>query len=343
MSKKITEDMRDRAEEQIRKMQKEVSFDTKDYPIEVLVNNFKEGDFYIPEYQRNFIWDDGKKNRFIESVLLGLPIPFMFFSDNEDGRYEIIDGAQRTSTLEEFLDNDLILNNLEKLNSLNGFTFENLPEFFKRKLKKKTMRIIVLGEETTIETKQDIFNRINTGGAKALPSEIRRGSYVGLFMDFISQCAEDKLFNELCPISKTMKKRYEDSELVIRFFAYLNNYKKFDHSVKDFLDEFVEQHKDNFNEEKFKKEFNNMLEFVNKHFPYGFRKTMNAKSTPRVRFEAISVGVALALRENPNLTPKSMEWLDSQEFKKHTTTHSSNSQTRVSGRIEYVRDTLMEG
>ena len=86
-----------------------------------------------------------------------------------------------------------------------------------------------------------------------------------------------------------------------------------------------------------------MLDFVEKYFPYGFEKTKNAKSTPRVRFEAISVGVALALRKKPDLVPDSMEWLNSDQFKVHTTTHASNSPKRVSGRIEYVRDILLKG
>lgn len=338
----ITEEFRRQAEEQIRMLQKEISYDTTDYPIEVLVDNFRKGEFYIPEYQRNFIWDQKRKVRFIESVLLGLPIPFMFFSDNEDGRFEIIDGAQRTSTLEQFLDNDLELSDLEKLDKLNGFQFNDIPKIFQRKFMKKTLRIIILGEETSIESKQDIFNRINTGGDKALPSEIRRGTYVGPFMDFINECATDQLFNELCPISEIMKKRYEDSELVVRFFAYLNNYKDFDHSVKDFLDEFVSRNMQNFNIERYTSEFNAMLAFVKQYFPYGFRKTLRAKSTPRVRFEAIAVGVALALKEKPDLVPISMEWLDSDDFKKHTTTHASNSPARVQGRIEYVKKALLK-
>ena len=182
---KMTSEMKDLAEGQIRELQKEISFDTKDYPIEVLVDKFRADDFYIPEYQRKFVWDNAKKVRFIESVLLGLPIPFMFFSDNEDGRCEIIDGAQRTQTLEEFLYNDLMLNGLEKLTSLNGFKFTDLPEIFQRKFKGRTLRIIVLADTTTIETRQDIFNRINTGGTHAIPSEIRRGSYAGAFMKFV--------------------------------------------------------------------------------------------------------------------------------------------------------------
>lgn len=339
----ISKEMKLAAEKQIREKEKEVNFDTKDYPIEVLVHKFRNGEFYIPEYQRKFIWDKERRVKFIESVLLGLPIPFMFFSDNEDGRCEIIDGAQRTQTLEAFLDNSLILDNLKKLNLLNGFKFEDLPETYKRKFNSKTLRIIVLDEETSLDTRQDIFNRINTSSDKAQPSEIRRGSYRGSFMTFIEECAKNKLFNKLCPISNTMRQRYEDSELVLRFFAYLNNYNEFNHRVDLFLDDFVEKNKDYFNEENFKDEFENMLAFVEKHFPFGFAKSKNAKSTPRVRFESISVGVALALRENPNLNPCNIDWINSKEFKEHTTTHSSNTKSRVVGRIEYVKDMLLKG
>ena len=162
-------------------------------------------------------------------------------------------------------------------------------------------------------------------------------------MQDVSPQRKDEQFNKLCPISDTMKNRYEDSELIVRFFAYLNNYQNFQHVVDDFLNDFVQGKEKEFDEDTYEEEFRNMLNFVEKYFPYGFAKTKNAKSTPRVRFEAISVGVALALRENPDLVPDSMEWLDSEEFKKHTTTHASNSPKRVSGRIEYVRDVLLKG
>ena len=162
-------------------------------------------------------------------------------------------------------------------------------------------------------------------------------------MKFVEKYAKDEQFNKLCPISDTMKNRYEDSELIVRFFAYLNNYQNFQHVVDDFLNDFVRGKEKEFDKETYEKEFRSMLNFVEKYFPYGFAKTKNAKSTPRVRFEAISVGVALALRENLDLVPDSMKWLNSEEFKKHTTTHASNSPRRVSGRIEYVRDVLLKG
>ena len=341
----ITEEMKLIAANQIEKQRKEIDYNTRDYTLDLIVQKYRDEDFYIPEeeYQRQFVWDDNRKTRFIESLLLGLPIPFMFFSDTDDGRLEIIDGAQRTQTLEEFMQNDLRLSSLKRLPALNNFTYNDLPRIFKRKFDNTTMRIIVLSDKTTIETRQEIFHRINTTSLKATDSEIRRGSFSPEFIKFLKNCANNSIFKRLCPISETNIKRHEDLELVLRFFAYLNNYKAFVHGVKEFLDEYVQSKANGFDEELFKKEFERMLEFVDRYFEFGFRKTKGAKSTPRVRFEAIAVGVGLALRENPHLEPQSMEWLDSKEFKIHTTSHASNSKTRLAGRVEYVRDALLAG
>ena len=340
----ITSEMKKKAEEQIKNLRKEIDYTTRDYSIDFLVQKFREDEFYIPdEYQRQFIWDDDKKSLFIESVLLGLPIPLMFFSDTEDGRCEIIDGAQRTQSLEAFMSNDLELTNLKKLDSLLGFKYDDIPEYFKKKFDKTNIRVVVLSDETTLDIRQEIFTRINTSGVKANPIEVRRGQFMQTdFMRFIKECSEDDVFLKLCPLSETLKKRYEGQELVLRFFAYLNNYKNFDHRVDQFIDDYVDSNKDTFNRGEFLKEFRGMLDFVNKNFPYGFAKTKNAKATPRVRFEAIAVGVALALRENERLIVNNVDWIETDEFRVHTTSHASNSPSRVTGRIEYVRDMLLE-
>lgn len=340
----ITSEIKKKAEEQIKNLRKEIDYTTRDYSIDFLVQKFREDEFYIPdEYQRQFIWDDDKKSLFIESVLLGLPIPLMFFSDTEDGRCEIIDGAQRTQSLEAFMSNDLELTNLKKLDSLLGFKYDDIPEYFKKKFDKTNIRVVVLSDETTLDIRQEIFTRINTSGVKANPIEVRRGQFMQTdFMRFIKDCSEDDLFLKLCPLSETLKKRYEGQELVLRFFAYLNNYKNFDHRVDHFIDDYVDSNKDTFNRDEFLKEFKGMLDFVDKNFPYGFAKTQNAKSTPRVRFEAIAVGVALALRENERLIVNNVDWIETDEFRVHTTSHASNSPSRVTGRIEYVRDMLLE-
>jgi hypothetical protein len=343
--------MTDSITNQITELRREVDYNTRDYAIDFLVAQFKDGEFFInPEYQRNFVWDTVRRCRFIESILLGYPIPFMFFSDNDDGRCDIVDGAQRTSTLEEFLNNDLVLSDLKKLTELNGFTFKQLPPPIQRKFSKTTLRIIALAEGTSLEVRQEIFDRINTSSLKLEPTEIRRGAFMGDFMKFMTACSENPLFRTLCPISDDSKKRYEDIELITRFFAYTNNYQAYSNNdVSGFLDEFVENHKNQFDRVAFESEFASMLRFVEKYFPNGFRRSASGKFVPRARFEAIAVGVALALRENSDLVPVvSTEWSDiaSEEgarFKYHTTTHANNNKNRVVGRIEYVKDMLLYG
>jgi len=351
MPKSVSDENRDNAIfEQVNSLRSEIEYTTRDYAIDFLVKQFKDDEFFIPsEYQRNFVWKDDRKCRFIESILLGYPIPFMFFSDSDDARSEIIDGAQRTSTLEEFLDNSLTLTGLTRLTELNGCKFQQMPPVVQRKFNRTTLRVVFLQEGTTIEVRQEIFNRINTSGLEANPIETRRGSFPGAFMDFLTFCADKPLFKELCPVSHNSKQRFEDIELVLRFYAFLNNYNAFVHRVDTFLDDYMKAHQNNFDRDSFEREFDRMLEFAKKHFEFGFRKGKSSNSVPRARFEALSVGIALALRENENLSPAGPTlWADialeeGAIFKRHTTTHSSNTKKRVVGRIEYVKDMLLTG
>lgn len=343
--KSITESQKKAAEEEIKARQREVKYDLRDFTVDYLVQEFRKDRFYIPDYQRKFIWRPGNQCRFIESVLLGMPIPMMFVAEmDDDGRLEIVDGAQRIQTLEAFLDNTLILSGLQRLPALNDFRYSDLPPSRQRKLEGKALRLVVLEDETSAETRQEIFDRVNTSGEPAKPSEIRRGAHAGEFMKFVAKCAKTPLFTELCPMSQRLIDRYEGEELVIRFFAYSEDYLSFKHDVNAFLEEFVKRQKKSFDRERLKQEFESMLRFVKQNFPNGFAKSSKATMTPRVRFESIAVGVNLALRANPDLIPLRVEgWLDSDDFREHTTTHASNSLPRMKGRIEFVRDQLLIG
>ena len=340
---KPSEATRLEAEQQVKERQQEVKYDLRDFTVDYLVKAFKDDLFFIPTYQREFIWPEANRSKFIESVILGLPIPMLFVADMADGRLEIVDGAQRIQTLEQFLNNDLILSNLDLLTSLNGFKFEDLTSAQQRKLLTRALRLVVLEDGTTAENRLELFHRINTQSVRARGSEVRRGSFQGPFIDFIQECASNELFRKLCPISPSLILRREDEELVTRFFCYSDRYKDFKHDVDKFVDDYVSEHKVGFDRERMRSEFLEMLEFVAKYFPAGFAKSKNATSTPRVRFEAISVGVNLARRERPDLVPAHMpsEWVTSPEFIRQTTTHASNSGPRLRGRIEYVRDKLL--
>jgi hypothetical protein len=338
----------DKAENQIIEQQKIVDYEIREYPIEVLVQKYQNGlsedtnEIFLPKYQRKFVWDEIKQSEFIESLMLGLPIPYLFTADVKEGRSEIVDGSQRIRTLVYFLNNELTLTGLKKLDALNDFKFKDLPLSRQRRFSKKTIRLIELTDKANIEVRKEIFSRINRTPAVLSDMEIRKGVYEGKFYNFIEKCAENGRFHILCPISTKREKREERGEMILRFFAYSENYQKFVHVVRDFLDEYINSKNiDGFDENLLDNDFENMLDFVEKYFPYGFKKDINNKSVPRVRFEAIAVGINLALKENPNLKNPDLTWLESDDFDEHTTSDAANNRLKLVGRIEFVRDKLL--
>ena len=319
---------------------------TKDYPFEVIYSKYGEEDnldktLYVPSYQREFVWNNEKRSRFIESVLLGVPLTPFLVSEDENGRLEIIDGSQRIRTLISFYDNVLRLRKLKKLDTLNSAKFKDIPKKIQRYFENRDFKIIIV-DEANSEIKQDIFNRVNTSSEKLTDSEIRKGAYSGSFYDMILELKDDANFKKVCPVSDAKENRGEYEELILRFFAYKDRYKEFKHDVAIFLNEYLaDMNEQEFIKDDYVNEFNKIVQFVDTYFPYGFRKDETNQSIARVRFEAISVGVFLALKENSSLENPNMEWLNSEGFKIQTTSDASNNPNRLQNRIEFVRDGLL--
>lgn len=341
----------ERSSQQISDKKQDIKYDTRDYVIGYLKQMFENGDLYVPlEYQRNFIWSEKDKCFFIESVLMGLPIPFMFFSDTQDGRIEIVDGAQRTQTLIQFIQGDLILNGLEILTETNGFTFKDLDSAIQKKFKNTNIRVVFLEEGTTEKTRQEIFKRINTGGKPAVATETRRGSIDGKFMAFLSECTKNEKFNMLAPRSEQTEKRYEGIELVSRFFAYYDNYADdfpgYSGNVAQYIDKYIEYMNKSWDgesaESEYRRIFQSMLEFAEDYLGRkGFRKKEKSKSTPRARFEALAVGIALALKEKPNLKVEDNAWVDEEDFSLVTRSDAANNKSKLRRRIDFVKNKLV--
>lgn len=346
---RFTQEEQMTAEQQIQEKQAISDYDIREYPIDVLVSKFIDNiendgaEIFIPDYQREMVWTPNQKSRFIESLMLNLPIPYLFFSDNEEGRSEVIDGSQRLRTIIEYYQNKFELKNLKLLDSLNGFNFDDLPLVRQRRFRKKTIRVIEMTSNMDEEARRQMFDRLNTGGTKLTSMEQRFGSRDGKFTHFVNELSKNKLLREICPISETRESRREYPELILRFFAYLNNYKKFEKRVDEFLDDYLDKMNENgFNDSEFRYIFNQMLEFINKNFQYGFKKNKTNNSVPRIRFEALSVGAALALKENPSLAPVDISWLGSKEFGHLTRSDASNSKPKLINRIHFVRDNLLD-
>jgi hypothetical protein len=359
---KITDKKKEIAEEQIRNQKKPVDYNTIEYPIEVLVEKYLDGidedknEIFIPDYQREMRWDEDRQSKFIESVLLGLPISYILVADvseSEDlARLEIIDGTQRIRTLAKFLKNELSLNDLQKLDSLNGFTFSDLPLSRQRRFQRTTIRMIQLTEKADEEVRRDLFERINTGSVELNEMEKRRGSKPGKFFNLIEELSKLEKFRNLCSFTETEIKKRDPQEFVLRFFAFLNNYQNeyenFDsRKIHKFLDDYLKQenNSDSFNCEEMKSEFHLMLNFIENYLPNSlhiYKKIKNQyEPTTRIKFESITVGVALALRKNKDLIPESTSFIDSKKFKELTKSNGSSSRKKVIDRIKYVLEQLL--
>ena len=332
-------------EEEIRRLERQVSYDIKEYTIEVLINKLQKEEIFIPDFQRNYVWTKEQAARFIESILLNIPIPFLFCADCSTGDLEIIDGAQRLTSLKKFYEGHIPLSNLEKIQSLSGETFQDLPDTYKKRFLNRTLRIIVLAESVDMTTRLDLFNRINTSSTLLTDSELRKGAFAGKFYDFVIEMAADKQFIKLAPIGNRKTDRGEREELVLRFFAYSEDLPSFTGRVNTFLNNYLMKNKDNTKDLlRLKNNFKDMLAFIEKNISHGFAKTNGASSTPRVRFEALSLGVAKALLTRPDLKNRTVDFsplLESESFKKATTSDGSNTPARLNARINIVNDYLL--
>lgn len=347
---KFTKDEVAAAEKQIVEQSKRIEFYLTEYSVELLATKMRNGDFEVPPYQREFTWEPERKSRFIESLLMGLPIPFLFFWESpETGKLEIVDGSQRLRTIEEFLLDDFALGDLEELSLLTGFRFRDFPESRQRKIKNRSIRGIVLNEHADEQARFDLFERINTGSKVANKAEVRRGALGGSFLDLVISLAQNQLFIELAPVSEKQLLEREREELVTRFFAYSDGLEDYRDRVSPFLFAYTKKMNKHFIQhpsdvEIYQGRFIDTMKFISRTFSLGFRRTRNGKVSPRARFEAIAIGSYLALQEQPNLINQPLqvdEWLNSKAFRDVTGADGANGIGRLKARINFVRDKLL--
>lgn len=344
------------AEQQIVEQSKRIEFYITEYSVELLANKMRAEEYVVPDYQRNFTWEDDRQSKFIESLIMGLPIPFIFLWEMPDGRLEIVDGSQRLRTIEAFLLDDLRLGTLEQLPLISGFTFKDLPESRQRKIKNRSIRGIVLNEHADELARLDMFERINTGSKSANPAEIRRGALSGLFMDLVIELSGDAEFVKLAPMSKKAKDERGYEELVSRFFAYGDGYRNDFADYHDRPKEFIFEHTKKMNEalavnpglsDEYRRRFSETMSFIRRVFPHGFSKAPTGRATPRARFEAIAVGAHQALLERPELATIDANklnvesWLYSDDFVDVTGSDGANAKERLRSRTGFVYKRLV--
>lgn len=225
-----------------------------------------------PEYQRRLRWTNTQKSKLIESLLLNIPVPPVFFFEANEARYEVMDGQQRLSAISDFFSGDYALSGLKVLEPLNGLRYTKCTPRVKRSLERATISVIVLLKESESERLQEdqssiidvrrlVFDRLNTGGRQLNAQEIRNALNPGRLNECIIECSRFKLFTEVFGIppytednqddcyenpdrqKNSLYSSMRDCELVLRFVA-LRDHKNIRGSMKSMLDRAMERRLD---------------------------------------------------------------------------------------------------
>lgn len=337
-------------QDQIDSNRRSVAFDSYDITVKQMYDMLLEGMIDIaPEYQRHFKWDPSRQSALIESLLLGIPIPSLFMATNPDSSWEVVDGLQRLTSIVNFVGDpeqlkkakvhfkQLRLSGLEKLDSMNGVAFEDLPRTLQIMLQTRPLRVTVLNDRSDFTVRYDLFERLNTGGITLHEQEIRNCIFIGEFNEFIKELSQEEAFRSVVKMTENAERSGSYEELVLRFFAYFEDRDYFVHSVKGFLNKYMEKKTKAFkNKSQLKKIFVESFTVMKKSLPDGIVRGSRKNITPVVLYEAIAVGIAVAITNGRKIQPNTLHGLlDDSELKK-LTTGATNSKKMVLDRIGFV-------
>jgi hypothetical protein len=206
-----------------------------------------------PFYQRRKRWDIKKQSQLIESFLINIPVPPIVLYEQDYNCYEVMDGQQRITAIQEFYEDKLILKGLELWPELNDLNYSKLPSKIKAGIDRRSISSIVIITESTknpeeaLFLKQKTFERLNTGGIALTPQEVRNCLYQGKFNELLFELSKNPIFVRAWQIhgedstdshnnqTSKMYEKMEDIELILRFFA-LRNVEYFQGGLKKFLD-----------------------------------------------------------------------------------------------------------
>ena len=214
----LIDDVEDAASDETIPFEYSISWYGADFTVDGLVNRLNRGDICIPDFQRAFVWNRRRSSRFVESLLLGLPVPGIFLSIEEDtNKLIVVDGQQRLKSLRSFYANEFALANIES--GFAGKTYATLEPEDRRRLDDSILHATVVRQDKPSDDNSSIyliFERINTGGERLRPQEIRAAIYPGEFNDLIRNLNNNIYWREMFG---KVDLRMRDQELILRFLA----------------------------------------------------------------------------------------------------------------------------
>lgn len=322
----------DPADEDVPAIPYDVTSYGSDPEVEGLVNRLRRGDLITPAFQRDYVWKLPEASKFIESLLLGLPVPGVFFATEPDSRKQlVIDGQQRLKTLLFFYDgffNPRAQDRTQRVFSLTkvqpvfeGKTYQSLPEHDRIRLDTSIIHATIVkqtsppGDDTSLF---HIFERLNSGGRRLTNQEMRVALYHGELVDAIREAntidAWRRAFGKV-------HSRLKDQELILRFMAFYDEASSYSRPLSEFLSRYAARNKDmpKYKLEQRKKLFRDVVSIFDESLddkPFRLTKTFNVAV-----FDSCTVGLARRIDGNPErpLNPKNVkkaykQLLDDEEY-----------------------------
>lgn len=286
-----------------------------DYPVDGLVKRINEGNIKIPDFQRGFVWTIKQASRFVESLLLGLPVPGIFLArEHQTQKLLVIDGQQRLRTLQFFYSGHIVSNvrtGTKKVFALSGVqpqfrdkTFSDLLPEFQTKLHDSIIHATVIKQDHPVEDNSSIyhiFERLNTGGTSLAPQEIRACINYGKFNDTLHKLSGNITWRSLYGGSK---KNLRDEELILRFFALYYKHESYAQPMKAFLNEFMHSHRNDGDAEidAMSKLFERILAAISDQIgTSAFRITRGFNAAV---FDAVMIGIGKRLAQRREIRTK---------------------------------------
>lgn len=336
-----------------------------------LITMYDENELLKPELQRNYVWDKVEASRFIDSLLLGLPVPSVFLANTTDSNKLIIDGYQRIMTVYDYVkgiwskDSKVFrLSNSTKINSQwRNKAFSELTPTEQKKIRSTTIHAIIFEQNSPSDNDTSlyqIFERINTGGRSLMAQEIRNCVYQGQLNSCLIDLNNNQHWRSLFGTSSP-DPRMRDMEFILRGLA-LDTSKVREHesgniSLKKLLNEFMGYKENNTDKkvEYFSKHFTETIDFIHTHIgPDAFFNVIQS-APPKIRrrfyptvFDAVYVATAMALRQvgkngyvipTANLEQKRINLLLNSKFKNHVTAGTMQIDN-IHGRISMILEEL---
>jgi len=332
-----------------------------------LITMYDEEELIKPELQRHYIWDKVEASRFVESLLLGLPVPSIFLANTSEDQKLIVDGYQRIMTVYDFVkgiwskDGRVFrLSNSEKLNDRwRGKSFSELSSAEQRKLRSTTIHAIIFDQAKPEEgdtSLYQIFERINTGGRALGAQEIRNCVYQGSLNSLLIEINADENWRFF--VGEDVDSRMRDMEFILRFLALntdnIKNAPKGNISLKKLLNEYMGSASNNTEEaiNHQREVFRSTIRFIREHIGDSAFFNIVAGEPGKIRkrfyptiFDSLMVATAIAIEElgtdipTLNLEAKRLDVLQNEHFRKYTSEGTMQTDS-IHGRVSLLLEGL---